>query len=110
MSNSSMSFLEALGVSLSGMTTVFLSLVALALAIILVGMVLSFMGLGANMQSKKQNAPVKTASTMPASANANVSKAAVQEDMQEYAVILATISEHTRVPIERLKIKSITKR
>lgn len=103
---------EALGVSASGMATVFLALIFLALAIIIVGKILSGIGLGANMQAKKDTKATKTASTMPASANANtgLTQATAQEDMEEYAVILAAVSEHTRVPIERLKIKSITKR
>lgn len=107
-----MSLQQALGVSVSGMATVFLALVFLALAIIVVGLILSALGLGSNMQAKKDTKATKTASTMPASANANsgVLQAQAQEDMEEYAVILAAVSEHTRIPIERLKIKSITKR
>ena len=107
-----MSFQEALGVSASGMATVFLALIFLAIAIIIVGKVLSLLGLGSNMQAKKDTKATKTASTMPASANSNVgaSQSPAQEDMEEYAVILASVSEHARIPIERLKIKSITKR
>ena len=34
----------------------------------------------------------------------------VEEDFEEYAVILAAVSEHTRTPIENLKITSINRR
>lgn len=96
---------DALLVSLCGIATVFVTLIALALAIILLGKILGAMGLTKAPEKKT----LATASSS-ASTSASVAAKPVEEDMEEYAVILAAVSEHTRTPIDRLKVKSITKR
>lgn len=100
-----MSLFDSIIYSLTGMATVFMILVCLALAIIVISKILDSMGLGVNSAKKTTNAQttqkVTTEPTAPR---------AVEENMEEYAVILASVSEHTRIPIERLKINSITKR
>ncbi len=98
-----MTALDAFTVSLSGMATVFVVLISLALAIIIMGKVLNAIGV-----TKAQETKVTT--TSQSTASVPVATKPVEEDMQEYAVILAAVSEHTRTPIERLKITSITKR
>lgn len=98
-----MTALDAFTVSLSGMATVFIVLISLALAIIIMGKVLNAIGV-----TKAQETKVTT--TSQSTASVPVATKPVEEDMQEYAVILAAVSEHTRTPIERLKITSITKR
>ena len=98
-----MTALDAFTVSLSGMATVFIVLISLALAIIIMGKVLNAIGV-----TKAQETKVTT--TSQSAASVPVATKPVEEDMQEYAVILAAVSEHTRTPIERLKITSITKR
>lgn len=98
-----MTALDAFTVSLSGMATVFVVLISLALAIIIMGKVLNAIGV-----TKAQETKVTT--TSQGTASVPVATKPVEEDMQEYAVILAAVSEHTRTPIERLKITSITKR
>jgi len=74
---------DSLVMSLSGMAVVFFVLILLAIAIIIMGKILDAMGLGSSAQAKKA---------------------------EEYAVILAAVSEHTRTPIENLRITSINKR
>ena len=98
-----MTALDAFTVSLSGMATVFVVLISLALAIIIMGKVLNAMGVTKDKETK-------VTTTSQSTASVPVATKPVEEDMQEYAVILAAVSEHTRTPIERLKITSITKR
>lgn len=100
-----MTTLDAFVVSLSGMATVFVVLVSLAIAIVIMGKILNAMGV-----TKAQETKVVSTSQKPASAPVPVATKPVEEDMEEYAVILAAVSEHTRTPIERLKVTSITKR
>lgn len=99
-----MTALDAFTVSLSGMATVFVVLISLALAIIIMGKILNSIGVTKTQETKV------AASTSQKTASVPVAAKPVEEDMQEYAVILAAVSEHTRTPIERLKITSITKR
>ena len=104
----SMGLVDSLLYSLTGMATVFFALILLALAIIVLTKILAAMGLGANAAVKKET---KAAVTQTAVPSASVSAPrVVEENTEEYAVILAAISEHSRVPIERLKINSITKK
>lgn len=99
---------DAILVSLTGMATVFMALIALALCIIVTGKVLDAMGIGVNSANKsKQTANAVASST---STNSTKAVAPVQENTEEIAVILAAVSEHTRTPIEQLKINSITKK
>ena len=95
---------DSLVMSLSGMAIVFFVLILLAIAIILMGKILDAMGLGSSAQAKKAEKPVSNVST------AVNSPKPVEEDFEEYAVILAAVSEHTRTPIENLKITSINRR
>ena len=88
---------DSLVMSLSGMAIVFFVLILLAIAIILMGKILDSMGLGSSAQAKKAEEAKKSAKP-------------VEEDFEEYAVILAAVSEHTRTPIENLKITSINRR
>lgn len=101
----SMGFFDSIIYSLTGMATVFMVLICLALAIIVISKLLDSIGLGTNAPKKETKVTTTQVSTTQA-----ITSKAVEEDTEEYAVILAAISEHTRVPIERLKINSITKK
>ncbi|WP_068912637.1 OadG family transporter subunit [Criibacterium bergeronii] len=99
---------DALIVSLSGMATVFVTLIVLALLIVLLGKVLNALGVG---EKSTKKAPAK-AQTSQAAKTASGGSAAVQakpqQSEEEIAAIIAAVSDFSRVPIERLKINSIT--
>jgi sodium pump decarboxylase, gamma subunit len=101
---------DSLVMSLSGMAIVFFVLILLAIAIILMGKILDAMGLGSSAQAKKAEEAKKSAKPVSNVSTAVNSPKPVEEDFEEYAVILAAVSEHTRTPIENLKITSINRR
>ena len=101
---------DSLVMSLSGMAIVFFVLILLAIAIILMGKILDSMGLGSSAQAKKAEEAKKSANPVSHVSTAVNSPKPVEEDFEEYAVILAAVSEHTRTPIENLKITSINRR
>jgi len=101
---------DSLMMSLSGMAIVFFVLILLAIAIIIMGKVLDAMGLGASAQAKKAEEAKKITKPVSNVSTATTAPKPVEENFEEYAVILAAVSEHTRTPIENLKITSINKR
>ena len=101
---------DSLVMSLSGMAIVFFVLILLAIAIILMGKILDSMGLGSSAQAKKAEEAKKSAKPVGNVSTVVNSPKPVEEDFEEYAVILAAVSEHTRTPIENLKITSINRR
>lgn len=101
---------DSLMMSLSGMAIVFFVLILLAIAIIIMGKVLDAMGLGASAQAKKAEEAKKAAKPVSSVSTTTTAPKPVEENFEEYAVILAAVSEHTRTPIENLKITSINKR
>ena len=101
---------DSLMMSLSGMAIVFFVLILLAIAIIIMGKVLDAMGLGASAQAKKAEETKKAAKPVSSVSTSTAAPKPVEENFEEYAVILAAVSEHTRTPIENLKITSINKR
>ena len=92
------------------MAVVFFVFVLLAIAIIIMGKVLDAMGLGASAQAKKAEEAKKATKPVSNVSTATTAPKPVEENFEEYAVILAAVSEHTRTPIENLKITSINKR
>lgn len=89
---------DAFVVSLSGIATVFITLIVLAFLIVLVGKILNALGVGESSGSKKNVNQPKASKQIPR----------ILRDDGEVAAIAASVSEFSRVPIERLKIKSIT--
>lgn len=85
---------EALMVSALGLSTVFITLVSLALAVLLVSVVLRALGIG---KETKQEAPVNTAPQAPKE----------ELDGELYAAIVAAISEEMGLPVDRFQIVSI---
>ena len=101
---------DSLVMSLSGMAIVFFVLILLAIAIILMGKILDLMGLGSSAQAKKAEESKKSAKPVSSVSTVATAPKPVEDDFEEYAVILAAVSEHTRTPIENLKITSINRR
>lgn len=101
---------DSLVMSLSGMAIVFFVLILLAIAIILMGKILDSMGLGSSAQAKKAEESKKSAKPVSSVSTVATAPKPVEKDFEEYAVILAAVSEHTRTPIENLKITSINRR
>ena len=101
---------DSLVMSLSGMAVVFFVFILLAVTIIIMGKILDAMGLGSSAQAKKAEEAKKVTKAVSTSSSSTVAPKPVEENFEEYAVILAAVSEHTRTPIENLRITSINKR
>lgn len=85
---------EALMVSVLGLSTVFITLVSLALAVLLVSWVLRILGIA---KETKQESPAGTAPQAP------------KEELngELYAAIVAAISEEMNLPVDKFQIVSI---
>lgn len=89
--------LNAVTISVMGLTTVFLTLIALALAVIVVSKVLLALGVGKKEESKA-SATTATAATA----------VATDENDETYAAIVAAVSEEMKLPVDKFRIVEIT--
>lgn len=101
--NVSLSLQEAFGVSLVGLTVVFLALIALLIAIIIISKIVG--GIAANTENKQAQAqaPAQSA-TAPRKAADN------SMDPAKVAAIVGAISMEQRSRIESFRIVSITEK
>ena len=80
-----------------GLSTVFLTLISLAIAVIVVSKVLLALGIGKKEEPK--------ASATPAAAKTTV---ATDENDETYAAIVAAVSEEMKLPVDKFRIVEIT--
>lgn len=90
---------NAFTISAMGLSTVFLTLISLAIAVIVVSKVLLALGIGKKEEPK--------ASAMPAAAAAKTTVATDEND-ETYAAIVAAVSEEMKLPVDKFRIVEIT--
>lgn len=90
---------NAFTISAMGLSTVFLTLISLAIAVIVVSKVLLALGIGKKEEPK--------ASATPAAAAAKTTVATDEND-ETYAAIVAAVSEEMKLPVDKFRIVEIT--
>ncbi|MVB12360.1 hypothetical protein CAFE_30950 [Caprobacter fermentans] len=91
----SMNLIQSLTVSGLGLTIVFLTLIALALAIMGFSRIFSAAGIGKGTGAVKKNSAVQQAPT------------AEKEEDDVLAILIAVISEEMNLPVDRFQITKI---
>lgn len=89
---------DAFTISVMGLSTVFLALISLAIAVIIVSKILLALGIG------KKEEP-KASAAAPAATKTTV---ATDENDETYAAIVAAISEEMKLPVDKFRIVEIT--
>ena len=89
---------NAFTISAMGLSTVFLTLISLAIAVIVVSKVLLALGIGKKEEPKASATPAAAAKTT----------VATDENDETYAAIVAAVSEEMKLPIDKFRIVEIT--
>lgn len=89
---------DAFTVSAMGLSTVFLTLISLSIAVVIVSKVLLALGIGKKEQPKATATPAATEKTT----------VATDENNETYAAIVAAVSEEMKLPVDKFTIVSIT--
>ena len=87
---------NAFTISVMGLSTVFLTLISLAIAVIIVSKVLLALGIGKKEEPKASATPAAKTTV------------ATDENDETYAAIVAAVSEEMKLPVDKFRIVEIT--